>query len=189
MTLALAACAAPPPRVVTPPPPVAVQPPPTAPVPPSHPAAAFNDPQIIGIVEVANNIDIRLAELALRKSRNPQVRAFANEMIRDHSSLNNAVLGLAHRLGLRPEESSTTAGLIASANRVGSQLAQLNGRAFDRAYINNEVAYHQQVIGATNQVLIPSAHHPQLRAALLKARPIFVEHLRHAQRVLVVVSR
>lgn len=196
--LGLAACAAPPPRVVTPPPPpVEAQPAPppvvaqpAPPVAPERPArVTLTDGQVVGIVTVADNIDIRLAELALRKSTNRQVRSFATEMVRDHTSLNNAIGSLTRRLRIRPAQSSVTRELIGSANQVGGQLAQLRGAAFDRAYINNEVSYHQQVIQATNQVLIPSARHPQLRAALTNARPIFVEHLRRAQRIMTSLGR
>jgi putative membrane protein len=60
-------------------------------------------------------------------------------------------------------------------------LKQLKGAAFDKAYVDHEVAYHQQVLDAVDKALIPNAKNEQLKALLVKVRPAFVAHLEHAK--------
>ena len=62
-----------------------------------------------------------------------------------------------------------------------AHLKTLKGAAFDQAYVDHEVAYHQQVIEALDNTLIPGATNEELRALLIKVRPAFVAHLEHAK--------
>ena len=59
----------------------------------------------------------------------------------------------------------------------------MKGAAFDRAYIEHEIAYHQQVLDALDKTLIPGAQNAELKALLVKVRPAFVAHLDHAKMV------
>mgnify|MGYP006146553399 CR=1 FL=1 len=49
----------------------------------------------------ANGYRLETARLALERSRNPQVRAFAETMVRDHEAVNQQALALLQRL-VRP---------------------------------------------------------------------------------------
>ncbi|MGH9690078.1 MAG: DUF4142 domain-containing protein [Candidatus Acidiferrales bacterium] len=69
------------------------------------------DPQIVGIVVAANKIDINYAKLALSKSKNKEVRDFAEQMIRDHSTVQKSVLALAAKLHVTPADSGTSTSL------------------------------------------------------------------------------
>jgi putative membrane protein len=60
-------------------------------------------------------------------------------------------------------------------------LKKLNGSAFDKAYVDHEVAYHQAVLDAVDSTLIPSAQNAELKALLVKVRPAFAAHLDHAK--------
>jgi putative membrane protein len=60
-------------------------------------------------------------------------------------------------------------------------LSALSGAAFDKAYVDHEVAYHQQVLDAVDKTLIPNAKNAELKALLVKVRPAFVAHLEHAR--------
>jgi putative membrane protein len=62
-------------------------------------------------------------------------------------------------------------------------LNAMSGAAFDKAHIDHEVAYHQQVLDAVDKTLIPSAQNGELKALLIKVRPAFVAHLEHAKQV------
>ena len=64
-----------------------------------------------------------------------------------------------------------------------AHLKTLKGDAFDKAYIEHEIVYHQQVIDAMDKTLIPSASNAELKALLVKVRPAFVAHLEHAKQV------
>jgi len=144
---------------------------------------APTDPQIVGIVTAADKIDINYAKLALSKTRNKQIRDFAQQMITDHSSVQNSVNGLAAKLNVTPANSETSNSLNAQAQQMTQKLQGLRGKAFEKAYIDNEVAYHQAVINATKTVLIPSAQNAELKSALEGATPLFEGHLEHAERV------
>ena len=155
-----------------------------------HPARASaqgegapTDPQIVGIVEVADDIDINYAKLALSKAKDKQVKAFAQQMITDHSAVQKAVRNLAARLNVTPADSGTSDSLKAQAKQITQKLQHLRGKEFEKVYVDNEVAYHKAVINATKTVLIPSAQNAELKSALQGAQPLFLKHLEHARMV------
>ena len=144
---------------------------------------APTDPQIVGIVVTANQIDIDHAKVALSKSKNKEVRDFAQQMVTDHKALQKSVSDLGAKLNVTPADSETRNSLESQAQQTTEKLSALNGRAFDKAYIENEVSYHQAVINAVSSVLIPNAQNAALKGALQSAAPLFQGHLEHAQTV------
>ena len=146
-------------------------------------AQAPSDPQIVGIVQTANMIDMDQAKLALNKSTNQQVKDFANQMISDHTSLEKSVNDLAKKLGVKQEESPTSKQLKQQAADEAKKLRGLNGKAFDQEYAAHEVAYHQAVIDAATNTLIPNAKNAELKSALQSAAPMLQAHLQRAQQL------
>ncbi|HXG99715.1 MAG TPA: DUF4142 domain-containing protein [Sphingomicrobium sp.] len=149
----------------------------------SHGPAHPTDPQIAHIAYTAGLIDIAAGKQALAKSKNKTVRAFAQEMVRDHSAVNDQALALVKKLGVTPEANATSRSLEAGAKVQTRKLAALRGPAFDRAYIRNEIAYHRTVNGALSKTLIPGAHNAELKALLRTGRTLFGEHQKHAQQL------
>jgi putative membrane protein len=143
--------------------------------------ATPTDPQIAHIAYTAGEIDIKAAQQALQKSHNKEVRAFAQEMIRDHKSVNDQALALVKKLNVTPEDNDTSKALLKQASAERNKLAKLNGRAFDRAYMQNEVAYHRTVNEALQTTLIPSASNPELKDLLSTGLKIFQGHQQHAE--------
>jgi putative membrane protein len=150
---------------------------------PAQAQAAPTDPQIVGIVVAANQIDIDYAKSALAKSKTKQVRDFAQQMVSDHSALQKSVFALGAKLKVTPAESDTSTALKAQAKEMTGKLKAARGKAFDMAYIDNEITYHQAVIDAVNKVLIPNAQNAELKSALSGAVPLFQGHLEHAKNV------
>jgi putative membrane protein len=146
-------------------------------------AQAPTDPQIAGIVQTANQIDINQAKLALKKTSNQQVKDFANQMISDHTNLEKSVNDLAKKLGVTPEDSATSKQLKQQAAEESKKLKSLSGKAFDQEYASHEVAYHQAVIDAAKNTLIPNAKNAELKSALEGAAPLLQGHLEHAQQL------
>jgi putative membrane protein len=146
-------------------------------------AQAPTDPQIVGIVLGANQIDMDYAKLALTKSKNKEIRDFAQQMSTDHASLQKSVKDLGAKLNVTPADSDTAKSLKQQAADETKKLKTLSGKEFDKAYIDNEVAYHQQVIDAVSKVLIPNAKNADLKGALTGAAPLFQGHLEHAQKI------
>lgn len=145
--------------------------------------AAPTDPQIAAIVVTADQVDIDAGKLAEHKAHASDVKAFAKRMVTDHTGFNEAAVRLARKLHLTPESSPTSESLKHGGEQNLAALRKLSGAAFDKAYVDHEVAYHQAVIDAVDKVLIPSAQNPQLKALLMKARPLFVDHFEHAKMI------
>jgi len=142
---------------------------------------APTDPQIVGIVVAANQIDIDYGKLALSKTRNAEVRDFAQQMVTDHSAVQKSVFDLGAKLHVTPADSDTSATLKKQAADAMAHLKTLDGAAFDKAYIDNEVTYHKAVIQEVSTVLIPDAQNAELKSALTGAAPMFQGHLEHAE--------
>ena len=147
----------------------------------SQDAAKPNDAQIAHIAYTAGQIDVDAGKQALAKSHNPAVRAFAEEMVRDHAAVNDKALALVTKLGVTPEANATSTALSAQAAQKHAELDKLDGAAFDRAYVANEVAYHNTVNGALRGLLIPSANNGELKSLLETGLVLFSEHQKHAE--------
>jgi putative membrane protein len=139
------------------------------------------DPQIAAIVVTANQVDIDAGKVAQSKSSNAEVKAFGKQMVTDHTGVNKQATDLVTKLGVKPEDNPTAQSLKSGGADNVKKLSGLSGAAFDKAYVEHEVAYHQQVLDAVDQTLIPNAKNAELKALLVKVRPAFVAHLEHAK--------
>ena len=146
-------------------------------------SAGPNDAQIAAIVVTANQVDIDAGKLAKSKSGNKEVKEFAQRMITDHTGVNKAATDLVKKLKVKPEENATSKNLKKGGDDTLKRLKALKGAEFDKAYIDNEVIYHQTVLDALDKTLIPNAKNDELKALLVKVRPAFVAHLEHAQHI------
>jgi putative membrane protein len=151
-------------------------------------AQTVTDAQIAAIVVTANQVDIDAGKLAVSKSKSPEVKKFAQLMVTDHSSVNQQAVALVTRLKVTPEDNETSRSLKAGGEKNVATLGKLKGSAFDKAYVDHEVAYHQAVLDAVDKTLIPNARNEDLKALLVKVRPAFVAHLEHAKHLAAAVS-
>ena len=140
-----------------------------------------NDAQIAAIVVTANQVDIDAGKIAESKGSTADIKAFGKQMVTDHAGVNKQATDLVTRLGVKPEDNPTAQSLKSGGAENVKQLQGLKGKAFDKAYVDHEVAYHQQVLDAVDKVLIPNAKNADLKALLVKVRPAFVAHLEHAK--------
>jgi len=146
-------------------------------------AAGPTDPQIAHIAYTAGNLDVAAGKQALARSHNKAVRSFAQEMVRDHQAVNEKALALVKKLHVTPENNDTSKGLTKAADETRAKLSHLSGPAFDKAYIDNEVAYHKTVNGALEGTLIPSAKNGELKSLLETGLTLFREHQAHAEQI------
>jgi putative membrane protein len=143
--------------------------------------AGVTDPQIASIVVTANQVDIDAGTLAESVTKSKDVKAFAHQMVVDHSGVNKAAVDLVTKLKVTPEDNATSRSLKQGGDANIANLKPLKGAAFDKAYVAHEVAYHEAVIEALDKTLIPDASNAELKALLVKVRPAFVAHLEHAK--------
>jgi len=160
-----------------------------APPPAAASAPAINDAQIAHIAVTANAIDSAAGELAKQKASAKTVKAFAQTMITDHSGVNKQAVALATKLNVTPEDNDVSRQLKSGADASDANLNGLSGAAFDKAYIDHEVTYHQAVLDALDKTLIPSSQNAELKGLLEKVRPAIVAHLDHAKTLQTSLSK
>jgi putative membrane protein len=148
-----------------------------------------NDAQIAAIVVTANQVDIDAGQLAASKASSAQVKEFAQRMVTDHTGVNKSASDLVTKLHVTPEPNATSASLKKGGDENVAALRKLSGAAFDKAYVDHEVTYHQAVLDALDQTLIPSAKNTELKALMVKVRPAFVAHLEHAKQLQTSLSK
>ena len=141
------------------------------------------DPQIAHIAYTAGVIDIAAAKQAISKASSKDVKAFAEDMVRDHEAVNKQALDLVKKLNVKPEDNDTSKTLSKNAADKLAELGQLKGTEFDKAYVANEVAYHKAVDSALETSLIPSASNAELKSLLQTGLKIFQGHEQHAEHV------
>jgi putative membrane protein len=146
-------------------------------------AQAPNDAQIAAIVVTANQVDIDAGKLAESKGSNKEVKDFGKRMVADHAGVNKQATALVTKLKVKPEENDTSKSLKSAGEANLKRLKALKGAEFDRAYVDHEVTYHQNVLDALDKTLIPNAKNQELKDLLVKVRPAFVAHLEHAKQL------
>ena len=149
---------------------------------PSH-AQNINDAQIASIVVTANQVDIDAGKLASTMGSSAEVKKFGALMVTDHTGVNKAAVELATKLKVTPQDNDSSKAIKAGGDKNLASLKALKGAAFDKAYVDHEVAYHAQVLEALDKTLIPGAQNAELKALLVKVRPAFVAHLEHAKHI------
>ena len=145
--------------------------------------AKLTDPQIAHIAYTAGVLDVAAAKQALLKSGSKEVKQFAEDMVRDHEAVNKQALDLVKKLNVTPQDNDTSKALSKQAAEKYEQLAKLNGAAYDKGYIENEIAYHKQVNSALETQLIPSASNADLKGQRQTGLKIVQGHEQHAEHV------
>ncbi|WP_214226745.1 DUF4142 domain-containing protein [Pedobacter sp. B4-66] len=143
----------------------------------------LNDAEVASVAVTANQIDINYAAVAKIKSKNPDILKFAETMTNDHKAVIAQAVALVTKLKVTPKDNAVSKKLMADAEKTKKSLLSKSGKAFDRAYIDNEVAYHKAVISTVEGLLIPTAKNAELKALLEKVVPALKTHLSHAEMV------
>jgi len=147
------------------------------------PTPDLSDPEVAHVAVTANSIDIDLAKLARSRTGNHYVKQFATTMITDHSAVNAQASALATKLGVTPKDNEVSQSLLKGAAQARATIEPLKGKAFDKAYIDREVAYHQAVLDALDKLLIPTTSNAELKQLLVDVRPAIATHLEHAKKL------
>lgn len=143
----------------------------------------LDDPTIVAIFDAANTYDMETGSLAARKAHSPAVRAFAEMLVRDHRNVRAQGRNLAASLSVTPTPPHDFALADAHAKAMRS-LRKANGRAFDKAFLQHEVDFHNAVIEAVTTTLLPAIQNAQVKDLVTKVAPAFVAHRDKAQSLL-----
>ncbi len=140
----------------------------------------MNDLKIAHSAYTAGNLDIRYAHMALALSETESVRRFAETMIRDHTAVNDQAVALITKLKVTPQDNPLSQALVKGASEKRNELSALRGKAFDCAYAQNELGYHQVVNKTVAGEFIPNTTQPELKSLLTNALATFKVHEGHA---------
>ena len=143
--------------------------------------ADLNDLEIAHVAYIADNIDIQYAHIALALSTNPEVREFANTMIRDHEAVNEQALALLKKLDAQPQDNFLSQALQDGAAKIIDELTALRGDAFDKRYAENELAYHKSVNELVENTFIPNIENAEVKELFKAGLEIFKVHEGHAE--------
>jgi len=149
----------------------------------ASPAFAITDPEIADVALTAHKIDIARGKLALSKTKNAEVKQFAQQMVDDHGAGLKEAVALATRLGVKPESNATSKSLQDGAKKAAARLEKESGAKFDKDYIDTEVGFHEALIGAVKNTLIPNTQNKDLKQLLSDAVTTLEGHLQHAKNV------
>lgn len=151
-------------------------------------AGKLTDSEIAKIVVTANTAEVDAGKMANQKSTNPEVKSFAEDMIKVHEQSNKDANELAKKSHMAPKESSASRELSSDAKQKMTALEKANGKDFDRAYVQSQVDMHKQVLASIDNDLLPNAKNKDLKSMLEKTRPVVAEHLAHAEHLLTSLS-
>jgi putative membrane protein len=149
----------------------------------SQEKTTLTDPEVASVAVVANQIDISYAEIALKKSKNKQILEFAKRMVTDHNAVIEQAVALVTKLSVTPKDNAVSQSLLEGAKKTKEMLMNAKRKDFDKAYIDNEVAYHKAVITAVRDLLIPESDNEELKGLLETVLPALEAHLGHAEMV------
>ncbi len=149
----------------------------------SQETPSLTDPEVASVAVVANQIDISYAEIALKKSKNKEIRDFANRMVTDHNAVIQQAVDLVTKLSVTPKDNAISESLLKDAKKTKRKLRRAGKKKFDKMYIDNEVAYHKAVIAAVKGLLIPESDNKELKGLLEAILPALEAHLKHAEMV------
>ena len=143
-------------------------------------AKKLDDATIAAIFDAANTYDIETSGLGAVKASDPAVRQMAANFVRDHKQVRQMGRDLLAKLHVTPTRPAGDKSAAATAAEM-KKLRGLSGKAFDKAYLDYEIAFHQSVIDAVTTTLLPAIQNPELKALVEKVAPAFQGHLAGAK--------
>ena len=149
----------------------------------------LSDAEVASVAVVANQIDVDYAQIAKKRSKNEDVLKFAETMTSDHKAVIAQAAALVKKLGVTPKDNAVSQKLLTDAEKTKKMLRSKSGQAFNKAYIDNEVAYHKAVIAAVKDLLIPETENKELKDLLQNVVPALKTHLEHAEMVQKKISK
>ena len=143
----------------------------------------LDDPTIVAIFDAANTFDMETGALAATRARSKDVHEFGEMLVHDHGMVRQQGRDLAASLKVTPTTPREFA--LATAHTAAmKKLSPLKGAAFDRAFLQQEIDFHNAVIDAITTTLLPAIQNAQLKDLVTKVAPAFGAHRDRAQNLL-----
>jgi putative membrane protein len=123
------------------------------------------------------NAEVKAANMALEKSSSQAVKAFAQQMVNDHTQVNQKLMALAQQKGLKSDVATQP---DAKDMALSMKLKMQSGASFDKAYASRQVTAHQETIALFQQEA-QSGKDPDIKQLAAQALPTLQQHLKMAQ--------
>lgn len=149
---------------------------------PAYAGAKLDDATILAIFDETNTADVWVGRIAAKKAHSEDVRALGRMVATDHEMVQQSWRDMARKLGLLP----TPPQHDTSAEKLAESVAMLqskSGAEFDKVYLRHELAFHQSVIDAVKNTLLPAIKNEEFRALVSQALPGFEHHLAETKMV------
>ncbi len=140
----------------------------------------LSDAEVASVTVLANQLYIDYAGIAKQKTKNADILKFAKKMAGDHKVARARVVALVHKIKVAPRDNAVSQKLWEDAIQTKIMLRSKSGEAFNKAYIDNEVAYNKTIINTIENTLIPQADNQELHALLQNIVPALKAHLKYA---------
>jgi putative membrane protein len=149
-------------------------------------AAEMSEPmssgEILQVLQAINEGEIEQAQLALQRSRDPEVQSTARLILQDHEASNERIAAVAQATRAELNASPLSRGVALQSSQIKDKLEGLSGEAFDREYLRRQADMHRVALDTVRTQLLPNAKEPQVRQLLEQATPKLEQHLHHAER-------
>lgn len=143
----------------------------------------LTDGEVIGAAMAANEGEVKMAEVALKKAVAHDVKKFAERMKSDHGKALKQDKALEKKAKIAGAESDVSAALKADVAKTVEELHTKSGTAFDRAYMASQVKAHKELLTSIDDRLMPSAQHADVKAMLVEMRRTVADHLASAEEI------
>jgi putative membrane protein len=142
-----------------------------------------SDGSVAGILKETNKFEIDLANGAADKATNPQVKQYATQVMTDWKTSDQSLDDVAKRANIKTEDNDATKSVRQMGDQMKDQFKNLEGAAYDRAYVDHEVAFNSSLMNYIDNQLIPNAQNANLKQLLTSQRQIVSTHLDAAKRL------
>lgn len=157
--------------------------PPPAEVAPAAPAPKpLGDAEILGFLKTANASELAFAAAAKKLGAKGDVKTYASMLATTHDAAAKKEQDLEKKSSLRADESAADAASLKSdADAMVAKLADAKGKDLDKAFIDGQVAVHQQMVDAIDTKLAPAAQNDDVKGYVTSMRASLADHLAKAQ--------
>jgi putative membrane protein len=145
---------------------------------------ALDDAAIVGIFDAANGWDISTGALAAKNASRSDIRDYGEMLATVHKAVQQQGRDLANKLGVKPTPVAKDFPLLVQHNDIMKRLGTLKGAAFDRAFLEHEIAYHNAVLDAVTTTFLPAIQNAELKKFVESLGPAFQAHMVKAQELL-----
>jgi predicted outer membrane protein len=136
------------------------------------------DEKILKEMAMADMAEVEGGKMAQSKSQNSDVKAFAQQMIDDHTSNLNDVKALAQARGVTlPTEPD------AKHKAMAAKLDKMSGDAFDKAYMKQAGVQDHKTVHAKLMAAAKKAKDADVKALVEKTEPVVAQHLKSAEQM------